>query len=156
MKFPAWVIDRADGQIKLYFMPTTVLNAISGLQMSDDFGFEEVPMPYDITIMAKNAGTKEVEYTVVGARQNTPLTEQEQGEFNNKPSIDEVVEKLREKQSGEPTVQQEQPQTGLEKARAVANTLPGANRHATEQIEAEITDPAGDESDIVNADGIPF
>ncbi len=73
VKFPAWIIDRADGVIKLYFMPQTILNAIGGLQMSDDFGFVEVPMPYDLTIMAKNAGTKEVEYTVVGARNNTPL-----------------------------------------------------------------------------------
>ncbi len=152
VKFLCWIIDRVDGQIKHYFMPTTVLNAISGLQMSDDFGFEDVPMPYDITIMAKNAGTKEVEYTVVGARTNTVLTEQEQGEFNNKPSIDEVVEKLREKQSSESVVQQEQPQPGLEKARSVANSLPGANRPATRQIEGN----SGPSNEDVNIDDIPF
>lgn len=59
-------------------------------------------MPYDITIMAKGAGTKEVEYTVVGARQNSALTKAESKEFESKPSIDEVIEKLREKQSSEP------------------------------------------------------
>jgi hypothetical protein len=106
VKFPAWIIDRADGVIKLYFMPQTILNAIGGLQMSDDFGFEEVPMPYDLTIMAKNAGTKEVEYTLVGARSNTPLTDEEQTEFNSKPSIDEVVQKLAEKQNASPEASQ--------------------------------------------------
>jgi len=45
VKFVCWIIDRRDNQIKLYFMPTTVLNAVGGLQMSDDFGFEDVPMP---------------------------------------------------------------------------------------------------------------
>jgi hypothetical protein len=153
VKFLCWIIDRVDGQIKLYFMPTTILNAIGGLQMSDDFGFEDVPMPYDITIMAKGAGTKEVEYTVVGARQNTPLTEQEQGEFNNKPSIDEVIEKLKEKQSGEQTTQQEAPQTqpaasGYEKARSVADALPGGNRGSQ-----GITEPNPNE---VSIDDIPF
>jgi hypothetical protein len=153
VKFLCWIIDRVDGQIKLYFMPTTILNAIGGLQMSDDFGFEDVPMPYDITIMAKGAGTKEVEYTVVGARQNTPLTEQEQGEFNNKPSIEEVIEKLKEKQSGEQATQQEAPQpqpaaSGYEKARSVADSLPGGNRPATGQPEAK--------ADDITVEDIPF
>jgi hypothetical protein len=58
VKFVSWIIDRRDNQIKLYFMPTTVLNAVGCLQMPDDFGFEDVPMPYDITIMAKGPGTK--------------------------------------------------------------------------------------------------
>jgi len=139
-RFVAWIIDRADNQIKLYFMPQTILNAIGGLQMSDDFGFDEVPMPYDITIVAKGAGTKEVEYTVVGARNNTPLTEEEQGEFNNKPSVDEVVEKLREKQSAELSVNQDGPQTqqnapGYDKAHSVAQSLPGANRPTQAVVE---------------------
>lgn len=40
VKFVCWVIDRKDNQIKLYFMPQTILNAIGGLQMSDDFGLK--------------------------------------------------------------------------------------------------------------------
>jgi hypothetical protein len=129
VKFPAWIIDRADGVIKLYFMPQTILNAIGGLQMSDDFGFEEVPMPYDLTIMAKGAGTKEVEYTVVGARNNTPLTDAEQTDFNSKPSIDEVVQKLAEKQNASPEASQSvsedsgsQP-NAQERARATAEAI---------------------------------
>jgi hypothetical protein len=126
IKFLSWIIDRADNQIKLYFMPTTILNAIGGLQASDDFGFEDVPMPYDITIMAKGAGTKDVEYTVVGARTNTPLTPTELQEFESKPSVDEVIVKLKEKQGGESgQVQAEpsQPPTGIEGARQTAEDI---------------------------------
>jgi hypothetical protein len=36
--------------------------------------FDEVPMPYDITLNVKNAGKLEVDYIVQGARANTPLT----------------------------------------------------------------------------------
>jgi hypothetical protein len=154
VKFLCWIIDRVDeNKIKLYFMPTTILNAIGGLQMSDDFGFEDVPMPYDITIMAKGAGTKEVEYTVVGARQNTPLTGAELQAFEEKPTIEEVIEKLKEKQSGEPTIQQEQHQTsqdqsGYEKARSVADSLPGANQ--------AVQGNSSPSDDDINVEDIPF
>lgn len=115
--------------------------------MSDDFGFEDVPMPYDITIMAKGAGSKEVEYTVVGARQNTPLTAEEVKEFESKPSLDEVIEKLKEKQ-GEPTVQQDQPQSGYEKAKAVATNLPRTQQPAAPANEAP--------PEEINEEDIPF
>lgn len=54
-------------------------------------------MPYDITITAKGAGTKEVKYTVTPARQNVPLTGAEVEEFNKRIDIHEFVQKLREK-----------------------------------------------------------
>jgi hypothetical protein len=86
-KFVCWIIDRRDGKVKLYFMPTTIMNAIGSLQLSDDYAFDEVPMPYDITIMAKNAGTKEVDYTVLPSPATKGLTESEQAEFEKRPPI---------------------------------------------------------------------
>lgn len=150
-RFVAWILDRRDGQVKLYFMPMTIMNAIGGLQMSDDFGFDEVPMPYDVTIMAKGAGTKEVEYTVVGARQNTPLTPEELKEFQEKPSIDEVIKKLKEKQPSDGALQ-EQPQSSDEKAQTVDAGLIGGNEPITAQSE-RIEPPVDDE---VRVEDIPF
>lgn len=152
VKFVCWIIDRKDeNKVKVYFMPTTILNGIGGLQMSDDFAFDEVPMPYDITVMAKGAGTKEVEYNVIPSPKMEPLTSGEEAEFKSKPSIDEVVEKLREKQ---PMVQQEASETpqnapGYEKARTMANNLPGpgANPPATGRTSAK-TD--------ISVEDIPF
>lgn len=73
-KWLCYVIDRLDGKIKPLFMPHVIYKQIEALQLDDEYAFAEVPMPYDLTINAKNAGTKEVEYTVVPARKNTAIT----------------------------------------------------------------------------------
>ena len=156
VKFLCWIIDRKDeNKIKLYFMPTTILNGIGGLQMSDDFGFDEVPMPYDITIMAKGAGTKEVEYNVIPSPKIEPLTSGELAELKAKPSIEEVIEKLKDKQSSEPVIQQEapqQPQSGYEKAKAVDDTLPGGTPTTAGQTTPN-SEPSGED---INVEDIPF
>jgi hypothetical protein len=51
---------RADGKVKLYYMPKTVLEAISAYEDDEQFGFKSLPMPYDITINARAAGIKDV------------------------------------------------------------------------------------------------
>jgi len=78
-KFVGFVIDRADGAIKPAFLAKTIIDAIADLQLSgaDEYGFEGVPMPYDINIKATNAGTKEVIYSVIPAKAAKPLTEEE-------------------------------------------------------------------------------
>lgn len=101
-KFAAWVLDRRDGVIKPYFMPTTVMNHIGSLQLDPDYAFDEVPMPYDININAKNAGTKEVEYSVIPSPKPTPLTPEEQEALDKKMPIGEFVEKLKERQKSSP------------------------------------------------------
>jgi hypothetical protein len=73
-KWLCFILDRADGDVKPYFMPDTVYEQIETLQLNPEFAFEEVPMPYDVTLSVKNAGKKEVVYVVQGARANTPLT----------------------------------------------------------------------------------
>lgn len=154
VKFVCWILDRADGVIKLYFMPQTILDMIGGLQMSDDFAFDEVPMPYDITINAVGAGKKEVKYSVVGARSNTPLTAEELAAYEVKDSIDTVIENLRQEQANNPASQETQDSAspGYEKARAVANTLPSATPAKTGQI-----DPgSGSSDDDVDVSDIPF
>ena len=105
VKFVCWILDYVDNKIKLYFMPFTILKAIESLQLSEDYSFEEVPMPYDITINAKNAGTKEVDYQVVPARANTSLSQEVLDELEGKASIKEVIEKLIENDKQNPDKQ---------------------------------------------------
>jgi len=93
-KFLCQVIDRKDGEIKLFFMPVKIFKAIEALQMSEDFTFDEVPMPYDVIIIAKDAGVITVQYTVQGARQNTPLLAAEEEAIKSMKDIKEVQEKL--------------------------------------------------------------
>lgn len=73
-KWLCYVLDRADGKVKPFFMPHTIYKQIEALQLSDDYVFTDVPMPYDVTINAKGAGTKEVEYTIMPAKREVPLT----------------------------------------------------------------------------------
>lgn len=77
-KWLCYVLDRRDQKVKPFFMAHTIYKAIEALQSEPDYAFVEVPMPYDLTITAKGAGTKEVEYSVIPARKETPLTPEEE------------------------------------------------------------------------------
>lgn len=65
-KYLTWILDRADKQFKLWKMPFTLFEQLAGLQMDEDFQFSEFPMPYDIKVSAKDAGSKEVKYQFIG------------------------------------------------------------------------------------------
>lgn len=94
-KWLSQVLDRKDGKIKPFFMPNTIYRHIESLQQSEDYSFDGVPMPYDITITAIGAGTKEVKYTTTPARANTPLSEEEQIAIEEVPTIQELQNKVK-------------------------------------------------------------
>lgn len=76
-KWLCYVIDRKDGNLKPFFMPHTIYKQIEALQTNPDYEFFDVPMPYDVTVNAKGAGTKDVVYTIMAARKNTEVTDAE-------------------------------------------------------------------------------
>ena len=115
-KWLCHVLDRKDGQVKPYFMPKTVYKGIESLQMNEDYKFEEIPMPYDITLNAKGAGTKEVVYTVMPSKEKK-LTEDELKMIEETPSIEEVKKKIDEKKA-------EEPHTSTEAAPIPTNEIP--------------------------------
>lgn len=96
-KWLCLVIDRADGKVKAFFMPHTIYKQIAGLQQSEDYHFEGVPMPYDLTITASGAGTKEVKYTLMPAKKEVPLTADEKGLIFAHKTVQEVKTALDEK-----------------------------------------------------------
>lgn len=98
-KWLCQVLDRKDGKIKPFFMPNTIYRHIQDLQLSDDYSFTEVPMPYDLTINAVGAGDKSVKYTVTPARQNTALTVQEVNSISEAPTVFDLQKKIRENES---------------------------------------------------------
>lgn len=89
-KWIGYVLDRADGEVKVYFMPNIIHKQIGAWQQDPEYAFESAPMPYDIQITAKNAGTKEVEYFLLPAKKNTPLTADEESKIAAKNPIEEV------------------------------------------------------------------
>ena len=105
-KFVCWVYDYRDFKIKLFFMPMTIARALDSFQKSDDYAFEEMPMPYDVTINATGAGTKEVKYQLVAARANTVVPIEASEQLAKKEPIESVIVKLKENEARKPQDEQ--------------------------------------------------
>jgi hypothetical protein len=105
-KWECWAIVRGDGkEIKDKFaivdFPYGVSKDLRELMGSDEGGFKSFPMPYDINIKAKNAGTFDVEYTLIANRSNTDLTEEELAEYAKLTPISEILERMKDKKRKE-------------------------------------------------------
>lgn len=97
-KWLCYVLDRVDGKVKLFFMPHRIYKQIAEFQHSEEYPFDDVPMPYDLTIGADSkVGTKEVTYTLTPARQNKPLTPEEVAQWATVKPLKEVKKALDEK-----------------------------------------------------------
>ena len=96
-----WVLQ--DGLIKQAKLPYTVVKAVKDLMEDPDYAFEEFPMPRLINIKAKGAGTKEVEYSVIPSPKDAPeLTAELKKELAEKPTPEEVIEKIKNKSAPAP------------------------------------------------------
>jgi hypothetical protein len=93
-KWLCLVLDRADGAVKPYFMPNTVYEEIEALQMNPDYTFDEVPMPYDLTLNIKGVKTKDVVYKIIPARTSTPLTPEELNAIKDAGLVREVQQEF--------------------------------------------------------------
>lgn len=100
IRYLTWVIDRADGKVKLFKMPYKTTKQLVAYKMDADggFGFEDFPMPYDININAEKAGTTKVVYTLIPARKNVPLTEEEQTTLDKCTVPESIIAKMKAKQ----------------------------------------------------------
>lgn len=96
-KWLCYVLDRRDSKAKPFFMPHKIYKAIEALQINPDYAFEDVPMPYDVTVTAKKAGTKDVEYSLIPARKETPITAVEFQALADLKPLAELQTKLKEK-----------------------------------------------------------
>lgn len=96
-KWLCLVLDRTDGKVKPFFMAHTIYKQIVALQRSDDYAFDGVPMPYDLTINADGAGTKEVKYTLMPARKELLLTADELAQLAAHKPVQDVKKALDEK-----------------------------------------------------------
>jgi hypothetical protein len=74
------VIDRADGEIKLFDLRSTIYAQIVDLAVDPDYGSPADPdNGYDITIKKEKTGPlpQNVKYSILPARGNSPLTDEE-------------------------------------------------------------------------------
>ncbi len=116
----AWAIirgDKAKGEgddLGIVQFGKTILGLIVELKNSSEYGFSEMPMPYDIDLTANGAGTKEVKYAVIPARTNTEVEEEEFAKLNKKKPIPTIVETIIAKQTGKAPVKDELASYGKE------------------------------------------
>lgn len=97
IKGVCWLLH--DGKLKQAMLPYTVVKAIRELMQDPDYAFVEFPMPRQINIKAKGAGSKEVEYTVIPSPKETTVSKDILDELKTKQTPEEIVEKLKGKVS---------------------------------------------------------
>lgn len=97
-KFMLFLLDRKDRKIKLAKLPYTVGNTIAEYETNEDWQFEGYPMPYDITVNAKNAGTKEVEYTITPTPKKEDISKEVEAELATKTNTLEIIQSMKDKQ----------------------------------------------------------
>lgn len=96
-KWLCYIIDRADDKLKVFFMPHKIYKGLEELQRTPDYEFFDVPMPYDVTITAKAAGTINVEYGLVPARKNIEVTPEEIAQLAAAKPLTELQRAMKDK-----------------------------------------------------------
>lgn len=73
VKFVCHVLNTVNGKVELAQFAPTIFYSLRDLQNDPEWSFNELPMPYDITINAEGAGTTSVKYSVVASPARTAL-----------------------------------------------------------------------------------
>ncbi len=101
-KWCAWAILRgkesADDTFGIVELPYSISKTLRELMDSDEAGFKGFPMPYDINIKAKGAGSMGVEYTVIASRTSSDVTDAEMEEFNKQTPVVQILDRIKDKQ----------------------------------------------------------
>lgn len=108
IKGVGWVLQ--DDVIKLAKLPYTVVKAIRELMNDEDYAFSDFPMPRLVNVKAKDAGTKEVTYTVVPSPKETEVSSEILEQLSQKPTPEEMVEKLKGKKPAEDSEEEVKPE----------------------------------------------
>lgn len=113
IKHLCWVLDYGaiermskdptliEEEIKLAKLPHTVAKSLKAYQENPEYTFSEAPMPYDVTLNAKGAGTTTVEYTLTAARQNTELSSEILAKVEKLTEPEVIIEKMKDKKKKE-------------------------------------------------------
>jgi len=100
-KFMTYVLDRKDNRIKLATLPYVIGTTIAKYETDEDYKFEVFPMPYDIKVNAKGAGTKEVEYTVTPRPTKEEVNSTVTEDLHKKKPAADIIIGLKEKKKAE-------------------------------------------------------
>lgn len=94
IKGVCWILQE-DG-LKQAKLPYVVVKQLRSLQQEADWEFT-IPFPHALTLNAKGAGTKEVEYTLTPSPKKSEIPASVLAELSKKPTPEEIVEKIKNK-----------------------------------------------------------
>lgn len=97
VKYLCYVLDYKDNKVKLAKFPYVIFSAIKDMKDSEEYAFDDMPMPYDLIIKATDAGTTKVKYTVMAGRSNSDVSEETLEKLSKMTPPDEIKAKMREK-----------------------------------------------------------
>lgn len=96
-----WCWIETDGELKILQTPVAIIKKLAELKQNPEYAWEEMPMPFDITIA--NSGEGPNRYSVEPARQNTPVSEEILTKLADSTPIEEVIERIEAKRGEENT-----------------------------------------------------
>lgn len=92
----AWCLIRGiKDELKIVKFPMGLIGNIAKLKSTEDYAWDDMPMPYDITIHNKGGGR----YLITPARENEEVDTDVLADLEEKSSIAEIVQKIKDKQS---------------------------------------------------------
>lgn len=94
IKGVCWVLQ--EGAIKQAKLPYTVVKQIRALREDPEWDFQ-IPFLHTLTLTAKGAGTKEVEYTLNPSPKRIALPQTVLDELAKKPTPEAIVDKIKSK-----------------------------------------------------------
>lgn len=100
-RWMAWILDHKDNSLKTVEFPYKIVKQLGEYQNSEEYSFPDFPMPYDINIKAEKAGTKDVIYTIIPARESSVVSQDVQDLLEKEESVENIVQKMKDKQTGE-------------------------------------------------------
>lgn len=105
-KYMCWAVLRGktpeQDRMVIVKIPKQLAEKLLTWMDSEEYGFKEFPMPYDVIINAdENVGTTKVKYEMMASRKETPVLESEIEELSKKTPCDQIIDKMKAKRKAE-------------------------------------------------------
>jgi hypothetical protein len=97
IKYLTYIWDYLDETIKLMKIPFSIFNWIASLELDIDWKFDGFPMPFDITVDAKDAGTKEVKYSPTPSPRREEMPAEVIDDLKRRKPALEIIDGLKKK-----------------------------------------------------------
>lgn len=99
VKFATYVLDKTtkSDEIHLLFLPYSVVKEIDILQKSEDYMFENLPMPYDISIIYNPDAEPTGKYKVVPSPHKTSIDSSILEKLSQLKSTKEIINDIKKK-----------------------------------------------------------